>query len=245
MQLTRHWLLMLSVLVIATAQGGGVEILGPPDNEDLSKPVKAGRYVRLRVQDVNPAVVTEEGLVWYPTSGVDLIPARTWGGEPFLLFLAERPGKYMLALFVPTAGEGGCSLQREMVEIQVGESPDPEPDPEPDPDPQPTPGRRLVLVLHETGNTDVDWGNLRMRLRASEYLEQQKHTLLILDQHAKDSSGNAHPELARYLGLFDQVPLPALFVVEVADGQIGRLLHKGPCPATAEEVVKLVKQCGG
>jgi len=81
-------LILLLALAAAPAAAGEIVLAGPEG------PIEAREYTQilvtgLAVSDLPAAVVTAT-----PAEGVTLLPARMWGGAPFILFSARRPGRY-------------------------------------------------------------------------------------------------------------------------------------------------------
>lgn len=104
-----------------------------------------------------------------------------------------------------------------------------------------TPGVRNIVVLREAADTTPDLARLTTALRAGEpakYLKEKGHKLLILDDDSLDENGQPPKLLTTLLAL--NPPLPSLFVL---NGDA--VLHQGPLPASADEVLNIIKRNGG
>lgn len=129
----------------------------------------------------------------------------------------------------------------------VPPGPEPGPDP-PDPDPPtPTPvveGERRVVIIRESSDDSVEFGLMSVALRNgqhADYLSQNGHELLILDDDSTDGTSDSHPLLSELLPLHSD--LPAIFILEKRDG---RPLHYQTLTTTdAAEVIALIQEHGG
>jgi len=81
------WLLWL-----IGAAGAAQEIVlsGP------GEPVQPREYCQILVGGLADADLPGASIEWTPREGTTLLPARLWGGQPFLLFSARTPGKYSI-----------------------------------------------------------------------------------------------------------------------------------------------------
>ena len=142
----------------------------------------------------------------------------------------------------------GYSLLVNVGKVSPPPGPGPQPPgPGPNPPPTPTPvaGSRTVVVVRETEDATPATLQLIVRLRTgaiSTYLKEHQHSLYILDDDSIDETGTKSPFLKPYLEKVGTLPLPA---VVIADTKTGAMLFSGPMPATAEEVLELVKKNGG
>jgi hypothetical protein len=102
-------------------------------------------------------------------------------------------------------------------------------------------GPRQIVVLHETAEVTPAQSQMFVALRSganADYLASKGHKLLILDDDAKGVDGNPAPLVAKLNA--ESVPPPSLFVLS---GE--RVVFKGALPATAEDVLNVVKGAGG
>jgi len=214
-------------LAALMAAGATAEItIEAPDD-----PVAVGDPVQLYVDGLTDADLPKAVVDHHPQEKTIVIPAKTWGGRPFLWFQAKEPGVY--ALWVAAPGDEAVQYAKAL--ITVGDGDDDEEDDDPDPPVPPVPGERWILIISETNRPDFRHRNLLAELRTSDRLDQGH--LWIVDPQT------AQPELAPYVDLAGD--LPALLIVgEDEDGQ-GVILHKGPCPESLEAVVDLLEEHGG
>lgn len=85
----------LAVLFLASCcLGQDIAISVPAD------PIPPGEYAQLNVSGLSDAELPATVVTWEPRAGVILIPARTWGGAPFLLFAAKQAGEYTVSITV-------------------------------------------------------------------------------------------------------------------------------------------------
>ncbi len=116
----------------AIAAGAELAIEGPNEVAAGSRPV------RLNVQGATVPELIAGGakVVLYPRESAEVWDSATWGGEPYLLFVAEKPGKYLVAIAM---ARGGKLLYAEhQVLVKGGPNPNPPPSPPP-PGPTPNP----------------------------------------------------------------------------------------------------------
>lgn len=111
----------------------------------------------------------------------------------------------------------------------------------PTPGPGPAPvGVRSVLIVRETEDTTPEQARLATALRTgthAEYLKTKGHSLRILDDDAVNENGQPVAELAKY----KPFSIPELLIISPPD----KLLHRGPLPKTADEVMSRLKEHGG
>jgi len=259
----RFAIFALLILAAASAWAQGITLIGPDG------PIDPKDYAQVQVQGLSDDALPAARVEWTPTAGVTLIPAKTWGGQPFLWFSARNPGKYTITV---TCNGWRTSLDRALSEAKsaridpdllarlstlseevilrypvtsgscVVEVSGTQPDPTPPPVPPPTPGVRRIIMLYETGDQTAELGALQIRLRQSPYLKEKKHSLLILDQNGLEAgTTNVHPVVAQALKDRGQTPLPAILVYDAAGSFVG----VAECPKTVDEVIAFVKQKGG
>lgn len=165
--------LAILLLLTAAAAAQPIELVGPDK-------IDAGDYTQIQVKGLAPDQLPATAIDYEPKESVMLIAAQTWGGEPFLLFVAKKPGSYTITVSLHewrtdiTSGAKKAerakianedlleiqSLEKRLAEkypvaqgqlvIQVGEDPDPDPPDPPDP-PLPPSGDIAKAVTHLAG----------------------------------------------------------------------------------------------
>lgn len=80
------------LLLAASARAADISIIGP------SAPIQAGSYCVLQVNGLSDVDLPKSKVTCSPLEGVMLLPARSWGGSPIILFSASRPGKYVVTI---------------------------------------------------------------------------------------------------------------------------------------------------
>jgi len=143
--------LPLTLIVCSALGSDTVDIVGPTTCE------ANGRPIRLDVTGLNVEELLQgQGrLMFYPREGVELWDAASWSGQPYALFFANRPGKYLVLIVLVHQNQ----LVYAEHEITVtGEGPDPGPDPDPpdpNPDPDPDPeGPYQIAFFSESDDVD-------------------------------------------------------------------------------------------
>lgn len=234
-------------------------ILGP----DTGNP---GEEVRLSVDGTKSPPLTDlasiadwaaklEVVVDAPKGGTAVVEVdfsidfKNNGVKPRLSVVASNPGLYVVVLHNGNEG-GGLSTKR----IQVGQlppppTPTPTPDPEPKPDPPQPPvvqGKRLAVIVRETGDQSPALARTVVALRAGKqaaYLKEKGHTLKLLDDDSKTEDGLTDPDLALVEPEIRGKPLPVLVVLT----EDGRALGTTSLPAefSADSVVEFIKKHGG
>jgi hypothetical protein len=123
---------MVAPLALAASVLFPASMLSALEIEGPTTPIEPGEYVQLFVRGLDSADLPNARVVHWPRQRVQVVPAQTWGGGPFIWFGARLPGEYFLAII---SGDDYAEAI-----IQVGEGkPDPSPDPDPDPGPDPQP----------------------------------------------------------------------------------------------------------
>jgi len=84
------WLLLLA----AIAAGQEIRLDAP------TEPIQPREYCQILVSGLADAELAGATIDWSPREGTTLMPARMWGGQPFLLFSARQPGKYSITVSV-------------------------------------------------------------------------------------------------------------------------------------------------
>jgi hypothetical protein len=106
-----------------------------------------------------------------------------------------------------------------------------------------TVGTRRIVILHETNDDQPEDAALYVTLQngpVAAYAREKGHLLDILD----DDPDNQPPAVAEMLAKLNVlgVPPPSLFILDKATGAV---IHKQPRPATADEILTVVKTNGG
>jgi hypothetical protein len=228
--------------------------LKPPDS-----PVEAREFVQIPVLGLSDADLPAARVEWSPTAGVSVIPAKMWGGTPFLWFQAKQPGKYTITVTVngfrksldtalsecKTANidaallkqlsavsvslEGKYPLSTASCAVEVGSVNPPVPPPPPTP-PTPTTGKRVVILLRETADQSPALARLIVALRKSSYFPDKQHRLLILDRDSKDETGAPSPLVSRFLKAVPGAVLPVVAVYEAPAAGSGEGKYVGSDP---------------
>lgn len=111
------------------------------------------------------------------------------------------------------------------------------------PVPVPTVGKKHIVILRETLDDTPEqaraWNLLRTGENAA-YIKSKGHRLEILDDDSVDQDGQPSKLVAELKPL--ATTLPFMFILEPSDG---RPLHSQPAPATAAQVMEVIKSHGG
>ncbi len=211
---------------------------------------------------------------WQPSEGVTLVPARTWGGAPFLWFSARRPGRYEISITINAwrksvdaaveqtsrAGidsgdlaqfQAAAERLRARYPVRDGSCVVEVTDKNPPPPPPPISGRRWCLILHESAATTPEIARCLLQLRTDSYLAEKKHNLQILDVDSKNESDTPNQAVAQWVARLKAagVSFPGgvgLIVAELSDdGRLGKVLFEGQCPLSSDAVISLLKTTGG
>jgi hypothetical protein len=223
---------MNAVLLAIIVAGVSVDLTidGP------SEPIETRETCQLFVNGLEEAQLNSAYAGHFPREGTQFVAARTWGGRPFIWFNAQDPGKYLIEV-IDFEGR----RRAEAIVVVEGEN---GPDPTPDPDP-PNEGSRYLVVIEESSQRTPQLSNLLLRLRSSDYLEENDHNLLIADQDGTNEQGQPIPSLKPYLDRAQEEPaLPILFIVD-GDSSPAEVYYQGPVPNTYQETIELLKRYGG
>jgi hypothetical protein len=180
--------ILVWMCLAAIAAGADLALIPP------SGPIEPREYAQISVYGVADRDLAGARVEWSPRDGTTLIPARLWGGQPFLWFSARQPGKYSVTITIhgwrqtldQAAAEMGAAgvddaaagrlrdLAQDMATryptaratcvLEVAGGPPPEPPPAPDPAPPATTARSLV-ILRESGSTTSGQASLYRQLR--------------------------------------------------------------------------------
>jgi hypothetical protein len=86
--------IILWCLLAATAAGQEIRLDGP------TSPLAPREYAQILVHDLSESDLVAASIEWTPRDETTLIPARLWGGQPFLLFSARKPGEYTIVVTI-------------------------------------------------------------------------------------------------------------------------------------------------
>ena len=163
------------------------------------------------------------------------------------IFASPTPGRYVFVLVVSgTNVNGGAAADMATHSVTLAGATPPNPPDVPDPPTPPAPasGRRLIVVLRESGSTDTSTATAILKLRTDdailERLRSKDHPPpLVLDP---DSDSPLVQRLKQESG---SDRLPVLFVLDFSNGEAGKTLAKIPMPASAEGVISALGKAGG
>jgi hypothetical protein len=85
---------ILLVAWSATAAAQNIQLDGP------TSPVQPREYCQILVGGLSDADLPTASIDWSPRDGTTLMPARLWGGQPFLFFSGKTPGRYTITVSV-------------------------------------------------------------------------------------------------------------------------------------------------
>ena len=155
-----------------------------------------------------------------------------------IVFTSPKAGRFVFFLAGDVKGQGAGD---EHV-LVVGEPEPPVPPKPPDPPKPPVPdGPLQVTILHESTATTPEMARTFTNLRtgtSQSYLKSKGHTLNILDDDLTDAAGKPSPLVTKWAPIGT---LPEL-VIGTADGKV---IWRGPLPATADGVIEAIKRAGG
>ncbi len=256
-----RFLALLLIVCGSTLHAQGITLTGP------SGSVEPREYAQILVSGLSDQDLPAARVEWTPTAGTTLIPARTWGGQPFLWFSARNPGRYTITVTANGWRRSLDAATREATTAKLDEAllarlaalseeitlrypvtsgqcavevaGDPIPPPIP---PPPVTGMRRILLIRETSQSTPQLAALIQDLRNLPYLSEKKHSLLIFDKDTKLPPGTVPPELAQAIKDLGTTPLPA---VVVYSGDDGRLCGVAACPVDQVAFIDLLKKLGG
>lgn len=161
------------------------------------------------------------------------------------IFASPTSGIYRFVLVVAgTNTNGGPAADMATHEIRLTGGVSPPNPPDPPTPPVPTSGRRLIVVLRESGATDTATATAILKLRTDEAILERLRSKdhpspLVLDPDSE------HPLVQRLRRESGSDRLPVLFVLDFSDGAAGKTLAKAPMPAAAEGVIDALGKVGG
>ncbi len=226
------WLLLIASSVVQAQVAPKAVITGPKDARcgslvvlDASESTGTGRLWLLAVSPEETSFLPVE-------SGLKCI------------FASPVAGSYRFVLVVCGTNTNGGPAADMATHTVVLRGPDVPPDPPDPPVPPVQVGRRLIVILRESSDSNRQAATLVLQLRTDETFLERLRTKnhpppLVLD---KDSESPLVTRLRQEAG---PSPLPLLFVVDYSAGAEGQTLLKVPMPATLEGVVESLAKAGG
>jgi hypothetical protein len=121
----------------------------------------------------------------------------------------------------------------------------PEPNPDPDPTPPPVPGKRLIVVIQETGDADPKAQIAMTRKGLERWAAQAGHVYRWTDPDVKTSSGQTPAWFQPIKTAIGNTALPVLVVAESSDAGAGKILAVEKLPTTSAEAIAIVQSHGG
>jgi len=222
-------------------------LTGPPATPVMSGPVEVERnvYARLAISDLPVSSLEHANITVWPEVGTELLPLRTWGGEPLMLFRASEPGRYLVKVVVPVLeGKEARLLSVEhIIEVRgpptppVPPTPPEPPTPPPGPDPpQPpeTTGVAYVIVIRRNQDITADQAETLIRLRTWSDARQQQVSQLEFDP---DTAGDNGQLWAARVPAGERLPYWFLARQRAAGGSGVAILRQGPLPENWQVIV--------
>jgi hypothetical protein len=87
-------ILLVIALQLSAFCAENVSIIGP------QTPIQPNSLATLQVKDLSDTDLQKASVTCVPLEGVTLLPAKTWGGSPFIIFSATTPGKYTITVSI-------------------------------------------------------------------------------------------------------------------------------------------------
>ena len=251
-------LCLLLWLAAAIAAGQEIGLDGP------AEPIQPREYCQILVRGLADSDLAAASIDWTPRDGTQLMPARLWGGQPFLLFSGKQPGRYRITVAlnawrgnidaaVDAARRAGTidgesiarmlALQRDLAArypLRTG-SCDVEvagvPPPPPPPPPPPVTQIQRALILLDSGAPDEERARQLNLLRNDKTWSQK---LEILDSRTEDENEAPSVLVASALQYLAGRPLPRLLGL----GPGGAFAFDVDLPATADAIKQTLRDRG-
>ncbi len=250
--------LLLTLLYPIMLWGGEVELTGP------TSPIEPRDTVQIFIKGIAAADLPSTAVTCSPSENVLMIPANTWGGQPFILFESRAKenvdyfitvslNPWLAALNRDVAKAAQSSISKEdlaklealQIELNskypsgiggcVVEVRTDDQSPIP---PLPVQGPKRLIIIRESSLQTPQQSQLYASLHANNDLSSKKHQILILDPDQVDGNNLAPPEIAPYLKNAN----PASSVCFVVDIATNKTLFQGPTPEKEEEVLILFQK---
>jgi hypothetical protein len=224
---------MQAILCLLLLSAAEPIVLQGPDG-----PVEPGQSVQVFVTGIDEAALPAAYAGHWPRKQTTFVPARTWGGKPFIWFAAARSGEYLISVCV---AENNTIRRGELV-IVVGEGDDDNPIPPP----PPQPGKRRIRIIEETKYRTPAQARVMLSPELRKYCAQKNHAFLLRDRtlSAEEEATPVGKTVVFYRQLASEreIELPAFFVAADDDREV---LYAGPFPATVEEAIRIIQEHGG
>jgi hypothetical protein len=252
--------LLLLVLSALPAFAQDIVLDGP------DSPVQPREYAQILVSGLSDAELPSATIAWAPRDNTTLLPARLWGGQPFLLFSGKTPGRYTITVtthawranfdaVVDAARRSGAvdqdtfqrlaSLQTDLrfryplrtASCDVEVAGVPPIDPPDPPDPPPpVTAVQAALILWDSDSPNEELGRQLTLLRNA----WQTRNLEILDRRTEDETETMAAQVTRALEYLGPKPLPRLIAIGASGGCVADV----SLPATAEAIQAQLRQWG-
>ena len=191
----------------------------------------AGEDVDIFIHGLEYTDLPNAEVIYFPREKVRVRPSLSWGLKPFIIFRAQQPGTYLLAVSATVEGEH-CYAE---AIIQVGE---PTPGPTPEPSPIPPGVAAEVVILEETSQRTPSIARIVHSPVLLKFVRSNGLKFRAIDQHLELSDGRPSPIAQHYLKEKGERPLPVLFVAT----KDRRVLFVDALPSSAEGVVDIVRK---
>ena len=221
-------LFVLVVLIWALAARAEITI-SQPDG-----PVETGDQVQLFVSGLPESALPKAKVTHWPREKTVLVPARTWGGDPFIWFSAKQPASYLIS--VAAAVDGELEYAEAIVDVG-GVQPEPEPDPDPIPPPPGPLAELWAIVVEETKDRTLEQARVLLSPTLRKWMRANGHNLRIVD---KDQPATDLQEWIDRATAPEASALPYLFLC----GDSGEVVFEGPLPNTPAAMLELAKKWG-
>lgn len=251
------YLTHLSRTVVATLLLCGPLVAGEITIKAPGEPLEVKEHAILPVSGIPESALASASVDLSPSEGVTLIAAKSWTGEPFLLFQARKPGKYTITISLngwidgleASTAQAEAALGSDILAVQlrtlvnrliltyplskgsclVEVAGEDDSPPIPPPVPVPVPGEKWMIIFRESSDQTAKQAKTFLELR--EKLEANDHTLLVMDPD------QAEPKtvLRAYLDLLEG-ELPGVCLADAA----GKVLYSGSLPDNLNDILQLV-----
>lgn len=153
------------------------------------------------------------------------------------------PGTYMAVQLIQSETGVDWIAARMIIRGKLEPDPGPDPKPDPDPDPQPPPGKRKIVVLHESEQSNPQFVLTTQAIQ--KYCREKNHEYFRVDKDAVNPDGQQPAWLLEYLNIVRtaNIELPAMVVV--AEWQGKPYVSPAALPNTAQAALDKIKELGG
>lgn len=247
-------LLSLALLLLTVPCSADIELVGPDE------PIDVKEYTQIWVRGISDAHLTAAKVTCEPSAGVMLIPAKSWGGEAFVLFRARNPGAYTLTVSlnawrldldrgIQSAQRAGIDedLLDELIDVNIrisdmyhldtGTCRIIVGDDDPPPPPPPTEPIVCVIIIEETGERSAEYALIFTSKKLRAHAENHDYHLFIFDQNTEDRSDKVKSWIAKA----DGKTLPWAMLAN----KDGVIVHQAVVPDTTDATIKMIEDHGG